>query len=377
MKKIGIITYYHYSNYGTMLQGYALQRALQDRIGDEGHVEIIDYRFGEKNISLAHLVFIRVKRFFIYFTQLKRIYRLFRFKKKLAERDPLFENFIKTNIPISSKRYLFCEELMEAPPSYDIYVTGSDQTWSPKIGFNEALFLEFAPLNKKRAAYAPSIGVDSFSQQEKAYLKEKLPKYDLISCRESYGATILSNIAGKTVYLVLDPTLMVKAEGWRAIAKPSKIQRDYILCYFLGDRLYYRRFAKQLSRQLGLPLYYIPVSYQDMNSDNYLIWDAGPSEFLGLVDGASVVCTDSFHGMVFSTNFNKNFYGFVKHAERNAIDNPRIYDFLSRVGLEERLVLYYDSGTIDFKEIDYQNTNQLLNKERINSEHFIMQLLNL
>ena len=46
MKKIGIITYFYFYNYGTMLQGFATQLLFGKNDGVE--VELIDYRFGNK-----------------------------------------------------------------------------------------------------------------------------------------------------------------------------------------------------------------------------------------------------------------------------------------------------------------------------------------
>ena len=264
---------------------------------------------------------------------------------------------------------------MQDPPLYDIYITGSDQTWSPKIGFNDALFLKFAPKGRIRAAYAPSIGVASLTPEEEDYLTKNLAAYEFLSCREDYGSKILSKLSGQEVTTVLDPTLLMTAEDWRKVAIRPQIEGKYILCYFLGDRQYYRKFVTQLGKQLKTQIYYIPVSYQDMSNKNNLLWEIGPREFLGLIDNASVVCTDSFHGMAFCTNLNKTFYGFVKHRGAKAGDNSRIYDFLDRMGLRKRLITEYKGEIINFEDIDFKETNIRLEKERVVSDNFLKRII--
>ena len=376
MKKIGIITYFHYDNYGTMLQGYALSRAINDIGGENIKSEIIDYRFQEKLISKRQLLKIRLKRLLIYLFQVKRVIRLYRFKNKLQEKKAAFDAFEKAFCQTSNTIYNFASDLKKNPPLYDIYITGSDQTWSPKIGFNEALFLSFAPDRKVRAAYAPSIGVASFTDEQKEYIKNHLKSYSFVSCRERYGTEILRDLSPVEVATVLDPTLLITSNTWRAISIQCPINKPYILCYFIGDRPYYRDFAKQLSKQKGIPLVYIPVSYQDLSSENQLLWKTGPREFLGLIDDAEVVLTDSFHGTIFSINFNKTFYSFTKHPGIDSMDNLRIVDILDRMSLEDRLVLEYKKGKhIPYSNINYNKTNELLSQEREVSTAYLKRII--
>jgi hypothetical protein len=383
MKKIGIITYFYYYNYGTMLQGYALQKVMERLGNGEYSSEIIDCRFGEKNLSFWYYFKIRVRRFFIYFTQIKRVIAVFKkrdltnakYKNENAQKQRLFDDFVRECCTMSEQTYNQSRDLYPNPPLYDIYVTGSDQTWSPKVGLRDSLFLGFAPKNKVKAAYAPSIGVAAYSPEEEQYVREHLKDYQFVSCREKHGAEILQNLSLVSVETVLDPTLLMRAEEWRRIAVKPETPEKYILCYFIGERTYYRDFAKQLSCQLELPLVYIPGSNTDMTSENNLVWRSGPREFLGLIDNAEVVLTDSFHGTIFSINFGKNFYSFIKHEGAKAMDNMRIIDILGRLGLAERLMTEYSDGLIDYHPIDYTTTNGLLQAERDSSETFINKIL--
>ena len=363
MKKVGIITYHHHYNYGTVLQAYALQKAIS--MIDGYDAEVIDYRFeNEKRLSRAELILLRIRRVGVYVKEWKRVYRLMKYADVLNEKNHKFDDFLEKDLKTSQNLFPLYADLKKASPTYDIYVTGSDQTWSPKIGFNPAMFLEFASPKGLKIAYAPSIGVANLSKTEADYLNVHLQPYDAISCRETIGRDVLQKaVKGKTISCVLDPTLLLNSDVWNNIAVAPQIKQSYILCYFIGDRAYYRKIAKQLSQDLDLPLYFIPVSWQDLGEGNNLIPGAGPKEFLGLFRDARLVLTDSFHGTAFAINYHKSFYSFTKiEGGKKAMDNSRLYDILSKVHLEDRLI--DNPAKIVFTDVDYCEVDKILSKER-------------
>ena len=376
-KKIGIITYFYFYNYGTMLQGFATQLLFNKFPNTVS--EIIDYRFGTKTSPhKMDILRIRMKRILVYFKEFKRVYLTGKYAKLKSQRNILFDEFAAKNLSLSSKKYMYEHEITSDAPQYDIYVTGSDQTFSPKIGFSPVLFLNFAFRGSIKAAYAPSFGVSSLTEEESNYIGEQLQKYNFLSCRESYGSNIIEKITGRKVTTVLDPTLMIQSEEWIRYAVKPNIDGKYILCYFLGDRDYYRDYVAQLSKQTRLPVYYIPVNWKDFNKSNNLLWEVGPSEFLGLIANAEYVCTDSFHGTIFSVNFHKEVRVFMKHAGNvSGGDNSRLFDILKRLGIEKQLITEYSKGTI-IKDscIDYENVDKLLNVERVKSFKYVESIVN-
>ena len=240
------------------------------------------------------------------------------------------------------------------------------------------MFLDFAIEGAKKVAYAPSLGVNSFTKEQESFIKDKLNNYSLISCREIKGAALLSKVTEREVPFVVDPTLLLTKDQWQEVMAIPNVKRPYIFCYFLGNRQYYRDFAIQLSKQVRLPIYYIPVSWMDYKDDENHIWNAGPLEFVGLINDAEYVCTDSFHGVVFSSNLNKNFYAFVKHSgAANAGDNSRLFDYLERIGLENRLLTEYDGKEIYVEAIDYSSVNERIAKEREKSYKYIDRIIQL
>ena len=381
MKKIGIISYFNYYNYGSMLQGFALQHYIRS-LGQDVKCELINYRgVPPTNASKWKRLKTRISRTGYYLSHIKEIRTKSKYVSKFALRNTYFDEFLKNNTQTTDKLYRNKNQLMENPPVYDIYVTGSDQTWSPNVSGGYELtpmFLDFAVRGAKKAAYAPSLGINSFSNEQERYLKTKLRDYSILSCREVGGATLLSKIIDNEVPAVVDPTLLIKKEEWRSLAHKPMISGKYIFCYFLGDRQYYRDFAQQLSKQTGLPIYYIPVNWREFSDADNLIWNAGPLDFVGLINGAEYICTDSFHGVVFSSNLNKNFYAFVKHSgSESAGDNSRLFDYLHRIGLEARLLSYYNGGLIDIRSIDYSVVNAKFESEREMSYSVINRIIEL
>ena len=280
MKKAGIVTYHHYYNYGTALQAYALQRAIDNIEGFEA--ELIDYRSQNDldDYSFWELLKIRCSRLFIYVKEWRRIYKTKKYASVFSQKNERFEHFFADFFKTNGDIYDNFDELKKASPYYDIYVTGSDQTWSPKIGFWPAFFLEFGDKKSRRIAYAPSIGVTKLTESESDYLNTHLQQFDAISCRENIGTEVLNNVVkNKTITKVLDPTFLLDQNDWNEIAAASNVEKPYILCYFIGDKPYYREVAKKLSDDLNLPLYYIPVSWQDVGVGNNLLPEAGRKSF--------------------------------------------------------------------------------------------------
>lgn len=370
MKKIGIFTYFNYYNYGSMLQGYATQQAFNKVIGQNNLCELVDYHYiSSLEKSRRKRLLYRILNLYKYLFRFKELRVKRRFKEKMNLRNDKFDNFKRNYTKVSTTKYHDKADFIKNKPEYDIYVVGSDQTWSPKVsgGYSETpMLLDFIPSSKIKCAYAPSLGVTELSCRETELLRKNLKEYHIISCREAKGAQILSKILDTTIPHVLDPTLLLSPSEWKSIAvRPNIGSNKYILCYFLGDREYYRKFAQQLSEQLGLPLYYIPVSWKDCNESNNLIFEAGPQEFIGLIDNAHTVLTDSFHGVAFCTNLNKDFYCFTKHSGGvSSGDNSRIYDFLNNLGLSDRLILTYEEDDIDYKPIDFTEVNDKIAEHR-------------
>lgn len=380
-KTVGILTYAYYDNYGTMLQAYALQELVEQQ-GISAN--IINFKPVIK-LETKELIYIRIKNIPCYFFQFNEYLK--KTKKKLVlkrnkqwfeERHKLFDEFFKANIILGKKKYITCEELKEFPPEYDAYIVGSDQTWNPYVsGGPEAFFLTFVDDSTKKGSYAPSLTVTFLNEEQQKNYKERLSSFSFLSCREKAGAAYLSSMLGRPVQAVIDPTLLLRKEYWNQVAADRSSEGDYILTYFLGDVLEHRIFVEKLSQRVNMRVVSIPMSYLEFENNRFEKQMAGPAEFLALIRDARFVCTDSFHGTMFSINFGVSFFSFCKAQDSDvSAQNNRLYDALQQFGLENRIIKDFDSADTVELDVDYKKADACVAAHRKQSSDYLTEMLN-
>lgn len=148
----------------------------------------------------------------------------------------------------------------------------------------------------------------------------------------------------------------------------------YILCYFLGEKKWYREYLKKFSKSIGLKIIVIPMLYKDVKLGDCSEGDGGPQDFLRLLFEADYIFTDSLHGTIFSILFNKKFITFERFDNSNEnCQNSRIYNLLNKLNLLNRFI-GDECTNIDFikSKINYDNINEILEKERKKSLNFLI-----
>lgn len=389
-RKVGIITIHYVDNIGGVLLAYALQNTI-DSFGYE--CQIIDFdptTLPSKTIHLMKSIGRRIKRLPLYLRDFKYYFGLFIRNKgnvlppihdhgSVGLRKKRFDSFRRKYLKMSEQHYTTSEMLKQSPPWYDAYVCGSDQIWNPFMckgrdqARNEpAYFLDFAP-EVKRISYAPSIAIPSIPENLKAEMTNLISAIPYLSSREKQGTDIIKELTGKDAHVVLDPTLLLDYEQWNEIAVEPEIREPYILCYFLGEGQIYRDFAVKLRGLTGYRLVVISRDHRDMESQNTINYsDAGPSEFLGLIKNANIICTDSFHGTIFSINFKRPFFVFERPGSHSTASMAtRIYSILDLFGLTSRLLKSDVPISKDALNMDFAEATVLLKKERAKSLHYL------
>lgn len=339
--RIGIFTFFQ-TNYGAVLQAFALQHYLEQQPGTE--VEIVD--FTTPNHLMDHKVFQKQKTrnpisllsyyFFtlIHYRQLKRrINRTWEFKKK-------YFHF--------TRRYSSVEDILKNHPKEDIYVTGSDQVFNPNARYVPVYYLDFDKGNGKKVAYAPSFGISEFSSEISQKIERYVRDFDYLSCREQAGADYLNSLTGKEVPVVVDPVLLHDAEEWEKIAISPNYGKDYIFIYDLNGAENLIKIAKNIQKHTKLPVVCLTNKRTKIYPVNKQLYDAGPAEFVGWIKDASYVVTDSFHGTLFSLIFGKQFFSFIALEKTSS----RIKNILERTGLENRIVTKKDLSSFDFSSYE-------------------------
>jgi len=379
-KNIGLLSLHWMNNYGTILQTFALQKAIKN----EGYYSEYICYLPKNGIAKKSIVNIFIDEFP---SSLRRVipfiknrlteYRIKTVSRKIENRNYLFEKFRKKYIKVGEKIYLTEEELNINPPKYDIYITGSDQIWNPNLSYsNEAFMLKFIKENSRKNAYASSIGIVNITNFYKKTLYENLKDFNLLSCREATGVRILEEILSRKVMEVVDPTMLLCIDDFYEIAVPyHNMPKEYMLCYFLGDKKWQRRYSKKVAKIRNIPIFYIAHNSNELGKKNAL-WDVGPQEFVSLLMNATCICTDSFHGSVLSLIFHRDLFGFCKRDDsEKTSDNSRLKDFYKKFSIENRLILYETCDPINCGDIDYIKVDQIIKKEKKTSYMYLKKIL--
>lgn len=332
--KIGLISYHSEPNYGTMLQAFALSRALSILGFDN---EYIQY----KNTPKRSFFFYLLRKVVRAIVPAKSTQFDFFFKRKeFASTLKAFNVFHDIYIPVSKREY-YINTVQATNSLYDKFIVGSDQTWSEYMNRSDfsVNFLSFVTDDLKKNSYAPSIGTLTISEEFTNKLVRELSSFNHLSCREKENCKKLSRLIKKDVEYVLDPTLLLTVEEWNKIAVTPKLPtKKYILAYILGEKDCIAEYAELLGKRKKMPVFYILTRPKYLNKAKCLR-GIGPAEFIGLIRDAAYVVTDSFHGTAFCLNYGTLVYSFTKREvtkNDNAIENDRIKLLLSEFGLENR-----------------------------------------
>ena len=360
MKKIALMTWHHVNNYGTAFQALALKELITEFDCD---VDIINYmRLEASPIQKKSLKKI-IKNLFYETTSVDTNGKIYEFN------DDCFEAFYSKNFTYTQ----IChsrQDLQKLNNIYNGFVCGSDQIWGPRW-FDSHYFLDFVTDSKRKIAYAPSIGVTGLSSFQAAWsMKKLISKIKYLSVREKTGCDEISELTGRhDVINVLDPVLLIDGTFWEKILATSKQElpkNDYMFIFFLKNNEEYIQFAIEEAKKKNLkPI--IMHSTQSIDNNYYNIEAPKPEDLLKYLKEAKYICTDSFHIMVFSIIFNKQFTVFNKHNSKEfSSQNGRLTELLDRLKIKN--VVY--NGKIGDK-IDYRIVNdELYNLKRL-SKYFL------
>lgn len=347
--KIGIITLPLISNYGGILQNFALQYVLKSL----GHTPVtIDL-----DLSPSYLRYV------------VRTVHLSLQKWKFTLPDTLRRNekvwpFMKTNLALTERvhKYSDCKELSD----FECFIVGSDQIWN--YNFNKPVvfetFLSFASEGSRKIAYAVSMGSSQWKYPQKITkrLCRYVSRFDCISVRETSAKILCKENLNIETKVVLDPTLLVPTEIYKNLASPRLETEDYILVYVLDQEAekvkYINKIAKQLNRKV--------VNVTELRHGGYSVED-----WLSLFLYADFVVTDSYHGTVFSIIFNRDFIT-LNNSKRGS---DRFVTLLSHFGLDDRLVYSYEQGIDLLKTINWEAVNQSMDLHAEESLQFLRNAL--
>jgi len=352
MKKIGIITITRNQNYGNKLQNYAVQEFI-NKLGYEtetilnstkkGFNTPISFLSKIKKINpfyIFKVIQVRLKnRFHIKNSKDKLFSSIFWVKKNrdeisktIKDRVNAFHTFSKRHIVQSTFTISLNDLKLSELNKFTYFVCGSDQVWNPNYPQTSNIdFLQFTE-QSKRIAFSPSFGVSEIPESKKSIYSKWLNEIPYLSVRENQGAKIIKDLTGRDATVLVDPTLLLNKKEWMCLVKKPDmtIPKKYILTYFLGNqKKEYYSFIHKAAKENDC----IVINLNDIHEiESYKV---DPSGFLYLINNSFLVCTDSFHGMVFSIIFKKEFVAFDRVEDGKSMGS-RVETLLNKFDLEGR-----------------------------------------
>ena len=385
MKKVAIASCYFKYNYGSQLQALALQKYLIKNGIDCENIDISklsDFSKGKKSYykkELFNLKLYTTKLGMIKLALKKKFFKKTKLARNLAIRDNAFKNFQK-NFLLSKKYRTYDELNSECDERYSDVIVGSDQLWLPVNVVADYYTLSFVPDSVNKISYATSLGVSYVPEKYIDLYERFLKRINHLSVREEKAQEIIKRYFGLDADCVCDPTMLLSGAEWEQMASSDKyeIKEPYIFCYFLGKSKWHREYAEKLSKITHCKIVSINhcdeyVKYSDKFAD-YAPYDVNPYNWINLIKNAKYVCTDSFHGTVFSILLHKQFFTFSRFDNKSKLStNSRIQTLLKKFRVDDRLINSKEiSETLISSQIDFNAIDQILEEYRRYSSRFLI-----
>lgn len=337
--KIGILTHPQSTNYGGILQCYALCTYLRKL----NHEPIVIQRVANKSFFLWSIV-----RNLLIVCHFPRYYRPETVDRMVNIR-PFIQKHLARTEPVNSQNKMkkVCQKY-----GLDAVIVGSDQVWrhdyAMKYGFN--YFLDFVPDDVVKASYAASFGLSDwqYTHGETEIIKQLLDRFKGISVREEDAVSLIKDNTGKNALQLIDPTMLLKQEDYDNITSHRLVKEKYVFVYWLGDK---NLIASAIERYKTEGYTIVNINLRDICEQ------ISVEDWLSYIKYADYVITDSFHGCVFSIIFERQFIAFGNKSGGNS----RIMSLCKMFGFEPETRKQYFNVDNNL-DIHRQKTYNYINK---------------
>ena len=353
MSKTGILTFHRTSNFGSCLQAYALYKKAVDLGFD---CELIDYRCPaiEKREAIGKQ----------YPFTPKGILLSLLYQPVIDRKAVRLTNFLKDHAKLGQA--YTPESIHEANDAYDKFMVGSDIVWGLDITEDDyTYFLDFVRDPGKRYAFSSSVGHHETSGDTQR-VGDALSRFDRIAVREEAAVTWVNALCGKEASWVCDPTMLLSADEWDQLVHPKTIKEKYVLVYFQDDKGKCLADAKRYAKAHGLKVYFINYALVPQKG-THSCKPTSLDQFLGLIKNAQMVFTASYHGMLYSLYYHKEFVFYTRaHSDR-------VLSLANRLGVEDRCADQKDINT--YESINYGPVEEKLQQFRQESVAVLTEML--
>lgn len=343
MKKIGVVSYNihcNFTNYGSALQSWALTQAI-GRLGV--HAKLVDYcpdiladkdplnpfeHIWDKDEESRRMCELSMPAIRVNYEKFDRFYH---------------EKFDKTAKSYTSSDF---NEII-ADEALDGFVCGSDTIFCPdEFGIDDGYYANYDCMKGNAVAYAASFGDPHFTEETYPILNARLQNFKAFGLRENLMIPYVKEHTDVPVQKVVDPTLLLTAADYDAIAEKRIIPEKYLLLYARRYNSTMTEYAEKLAKENGWKIIDISLRATNAERGHQMFYEAGVEEFLSLVKHAEYVVTNSFHGMIFGVQYRRPFVVFSREQ-----CDTKIEELLALFGLSDRMLV---DGTESFRDpIDY------------------------
>lgn len=336
-KKIGIITFHRADNLGAVLQAYALQQVLEKTFCV--HSEILDYRCPEIEADRKKSSGLKALAFRCYYAVKHRGFE--RFRNRYLHLSPAY-------MPSTINR---CGSM------YDAFITGSDQVWNYECSNgDDAYFLSFVALGKKKYSYAASIGRYHFPEQKQPHVNALLQDFSRISVRETGAQQELRKLGIENATVCADPVVLLTKQQWMQIMPGRRYRGKYVFVYLIMESEKVLSAAREYARKHGYKVICNKTSPE-------FIFRGSPADFLSWIYYSECVFTNSFHGTSLALILEKPLAADTYYPDGKV--NGRVKEMLER---SEALRCALEYGT---QEIHLPDAQMHLNRMRRDSCCFL------
>lgn len=353
--KIGLITIHDTLNYGSLLQTIGLYKAISD-LGID--IQLIDYKC--KAIAAREKIFSWNE-----CHSIKDIIRHFLFYNKLSKKKENYWSFLRSQVFLT-KPYNRTS-IKETNKLFDCFVVGSDIVWGSRItGKDYTFMLDFTDDTKKRIACSSSIG-DKWQEEDYCDVSNCLKRFDAISVRESQAVNWVREVANMESVHTCDPTMIMESAYWRQFIAYDKVPKcKYVLIYMGAKDSQHVKDGIKYGKDHNLPVYYmndyIPVcGVNNIQPDSVGLW-------LGLIANAEVVFSASYHGVLFSLYFQRDFFYYNNRGSNSRLESlSKEFDIQHREGNLTNLK--------NNSQINWSSINNIIEKKRNKTKDYLKQVL--
>lgn len=371
--RIAVVTLPLHTNYGGLLQAFALKNVLEGMGHSVTVLDLKDKMPAPKGIKAPFKYMGRILRRLVKGSEGPEVFKELRYRRELPVLATYTSSFVDRYI--SPRLIGSYKDVREG--EYDAFIVGSDQVWRPLYfrGIEDA-FLKFTRgWDVLRIAYAASFGTDKL-EYEYTQLEEcsrLLADFDAVSVREDAAVGMCEEwLDHDGAVHVLDPVMLPDADIYRSFASSQEKHpaEGRIMTYILDPSDEKKHVVEFMERVSGLGTY--DSSVWPYVAGRPLSERVVPpvEQWLAAFADCEIVVTDSFHGCVLSVLMHKRFVA-VGNSRRGM---SRLNSFLSMFGLEQRLVHGIDpedDGSFLLSDIDWERVDAVLQQQREKSLGFI------